>query len=91
MQLFRPKTIEQFQIQRFLADEGLQPDAIQEVSFPDRYSVKIIDPPGSQMVVRKAAPGVYEFTYLIRGVKSFETRYDPSEAPERDKEEAAAE
>ena len=79
MQLFKVQTIPQFKIHQFLVKEGLQPEAVAAVKFPDRDSVKIRDCQGSEMTVKRADTGVYEFRYNIRGVASAETRYDPDE------------
>ena len=83
MFLFKCNTIEQFQIQSFLIKEGLHPQAVEKVSFPDRSSVKITDATGAQMIVRKSAVGVYDFEYLINGVKSEETRTNFDESAVR--------
>lgn len=83
MFLFKCNTVEQFQIQSFLIKEGLHPFAVEKVSFPDRASVKITDKAGSQMIVRKSGVGVYDFEYLIDGVKSEETRTNLEESAVR--------
>lgn len=79
VKLFKPQTINQFKIHQFLVDEGLQPQAVANVSFPTRDSVRITDPQNSTMTVQRTEPGVYVFTYCIDGETSNETRTDPAE------------
>lgn len=46
MQLFKTETIPQFRIHQWLVEHGLQPEAIDEVAFPDFNQVRITDENG---------------------------------------------
>ena len=82
MQLFKVQTIPQFKIHQFLVKEGLQPEAVAAVKFPDRDSVSISDGEGSSMTVKLVGAECYDFTYSIHGERSAERRINPDEYTE---------